>query len=144
MTGAWTPSPGDSPFDRLGSERIRALVTRFYDHMEAHEAALARLHALDETGRITAATRDHFALFLQFWLGGPQEYLQVRGHPRLRLRHARAPIDAAMRDAWLRCMTAALDAEPLDPGVRSWLDRRFADVADFLRNTPEPLTNPAG
>ena len=39
-----------------------------------------------------------------------------------------------MRDAWLRCMTAALAHESVDEEVRDYLGRRFAEVADFLRN----------
>jgi hemoglobin len=144
MTESWTPTAGDSPFDHLGSARVHALAQRFYDHMEAHEPALARVHRLGPDGRIPPETRAHFASFLHLWLGGPQDYLQTRGHPRLRLRHAHAPIDTAMRDAWLRCMSAALDADPLEPPVRAWLDRRFAEVADFLRNRPDSHTNSPG
>jgi truncated hemoglobin YjbI len=42
-----------------------------------------------------------------------------------------------MRDAWLRCMTHALDAHPLPPNVRAFLKQRFAELADFLRNQPD-------
>jgi hemoglobin len=50
------------------------------------------------------------------------------------MRHARVPVDTAMRDAWLRCMTAAMDAEQVAGRIRTFLDGRFAEVADFLRN----------
>ena len=52
-------------------------------------------------------------------------------------RSARVPVDTAMRDAWLRCMTAAMDAEQVGGRVRSFLDARFAEVADFMRNVAE-------
>jgi hemoglobin len=39
-----------------------------------------------------------------------------------------------MRDAWLRSMQRALDQRDVDAGVRAYLDTRFAEVADFLRN----------
>jgi hemoglobin len=39
-----------------------------------------------------------------------------------------------MRDAWLRAMAAAMDAEQITGRVRAFLDSRFADVAGFLRN----------
>lgn len=127
-----------TPFSLLGGdERVRALVERFYDTMEAREPALAALHHLDEVGRIPRAFRDRFALFLIGWLGGPQEYIERHGHPRLRMRHARVVVDVAMRDAWLRSMTAAMDDEGIKGPVREFLDRRFAEVADFLRNVAE-------
>jgi hemoglobin len=124
-----------TPFELLGgADAVRALSERFYDLMEAHEPALARLHPLDEAGRITRTSRDRFALFLIGWLGGPQDYMAQHGHPRLRMRHGRVPVDEAMRDAWLRCMNTALAGSP-EP-VRSYLAQRFAEVADFLRNVP--------
>jgi hemoglobin len=50
------------------------------------------------------------------------------------MRHAKVPVDVAMRDAWLRCMTRALDDLAVSGDVRTFLDARFAEVADFLRN----------
>ena len=134
----WTPTETDTPFARLGGDAgVRALVEDFYDAMERDEPALAKLHQVDQAGRITRVFRDRFALFLIGWLGGPQEYMEKHGHPRLRMRHAHVPVNNPMRDAWLRSMGKALDARAVDPAVRSWLDGRFAEVADFLRNVPE-------
>jgi hemoglobin len=53
------------------------------------------------------------------------------------MRHARTPVDAAMRDAWVRCMTTAMDAEQVAGPVRAFLDARFAEVADAMRNVAE-------
>lgn len=132
---AYTPTPDDLPFTRLGGEAtVRAIVERFYDAMERLEPALAALHERDADGRVSRAARDRFALFLIGWLGGPQDYVARYGHPRLRMRHARVRVDVAMRDAWLRAMSAALDESNVEPGVRAFLDARFADVADFMRN----------
>ena len=114
---------------------MRVLVERFYDAMTDHEPALARLHPCDAEGRVVRASRDRFALFLIGWLGGPQDYTEQYGHPRLGMRHGRVPVNLAMRDAWLRCMAIAMDAEGVTGPVRELLDARFAEVADFLRNT---------
>jgi hemoglobin len=135
---AYVPTPDDLPFARVGGEAaVRALVERFYDTMEKLEPALAALHERDEAGNVSRAARDRFALFLIGWLGGPQDYVARHGHPRLRMRHARVPVDRAMRDAWLRSMRAALDESRVEPGVRGYLDARFAEVADFMRNLRE-------
>jgi hemoglobin len=132
----WVPSLEDLPFDRLGGEEaVRALVEAFYDTMDASEPALARLHALDEHGKVNRGTRERFGLFLIGWLGGPQHYIERHGHPRLRMRHAQVPVDLAMRDAWLRCMRQAMDARGVTGGLRRFLDERFAQTADFMRNT---------
>lgn len=119
-----------------GAEAIRALVEDFYDTMSAQEPALARLHTCDAQGRVDARTRDRFGLFLIGWLGGPQDYTAQHGHPRLRMRHGHLAVDEAMRDAWLRCMTQALNKRGIEAPIRLYLDHRFAEVADFLRNQP--------
>lgn len=132
----WTPSLEDTPFQRLGGEEaVRALVEAFYDAMDASEPALARLHVLEPDGKVSRGTRERFGLFLMGWLGGPQHYTERHGHPRLRMRHGRVPVDTAMRDAWLRCMHKALDARGVTGGLRSFLEGRFSQTADFLRNT---------
>ena len=126
--------PSTTPYGRLGGEAVvRALVERFYDAMEELEPALAALHPL-EGGEITRASRDRFALFLIGWLGGPQEYMRLHGHPRLRMRHAHLPVDGTMRDAWLRCMRHALAHGDLEPTLRGYLDEKLSAVAEFLRN----------
>jgi hemoglobin len=131
----WVPSLEDMPFHRLGGEAgVRALAEAFYDAMDANEPALARLHELDEQGRVSRGMRERFGLFLIGWLGGPQHYIEKHGHPRLRMRHGHFPVDIAQRDAWLRCMQRAMEARGVTGGVRRFLDRRFAEVADFLRN----------
>lgn len=127
----------NTPFDHLGGEPVvRRLVDRFYAIMARDEPALARLHPCDEQGRVQRENQDRFALFLIGWLGGPQDYIAAHGHPRLRMRHGRVAVDIAMRDAWLRAMKTALDEEGIGGELRGFLDARFAEVADFMRNRP--------
>jgi hemoglobin len=130
-----SPSTRKTPFELLGGEaRVRAIVERFYDAMERLEPELAALHERDEHGHVSRGARDRFGMFLVGWLGGPQEYVARHGHPRLRMRHGRVPVDVRMRDAWLRSMNAALDEEGVSGDIRAFLDGRFAELADFLRN----------
>jgi len=132
----WVPTLDDTPYQRLGGEEaVRALAHAFYDAMDTAEPVLARLHELDAEGRVNTGTRERFGLFLVGWLGGPQHYMERHGHPRLRMRHGHLPVDTGMRDAWLRCMQKALDARGVTGGLRRFLEERFAQVADFLRNT---------
>lgn len=129
--------PDRTPFDAVGHDAAVALAHRFYDHMDAHEPELVAVHRV-ENGKVTAVVRERFALFLVEWLGGPPSYSSVNGHPRLRMRHGGVAIGVDLRDAWLRCMNAALDHPSITDDVRRFLERRFAEVADFLRNRNEP------
>ncbi len=130
------PENGPTPYELIGGrEAVLALSEAFYDAMDAHEPALAKLHALDENGRVSRGSRDRFGLFLIGWLGGPQDYMAKHGHPRLRMRHANVAVDIEMRDAWLRAMNRAMNERGVKGELRAFLDARFAEVADFLRNT---------
>ena len=133
-----TVSMMQSPFELIGGEeRVRALAEAFYDAMERTEPALTRLHRLDENGKVSRESRERFGLFLVGWFGGPQHYMQRHGHPRLRMRHAEVAVDSAMRDAWVRSMSLAMDQLGIDGDLRRFLDARFLEVADFLRNVEE-------
>jgi hemoglobin len=135
--GDRAPALPAAPYELLGGKDVVLdLARRFYDVMGADEPALARLHPCDENGRVQDGPRDRFAMFLVGWLGGPQDYIAQHGHPRLRMRHGRVPVDVAMRDAWMRCMTKAMDQAGITGPVREFLDVRFSDLADFLRNRP--------
>ena len=123
-----------TPYSELGgAERIRRLVHRFYALMDTLPEAwdVRQMHPEDLSG-----SEEKLFKYLSGWLGGPQHYVERFGHPRLRMRHGRVPVDIAMRDAWLRAMTTALDEQAVTGTLRGYLDARFAEVADFLRNTP--------
>jgi hemoglobin len=129
-----TPSELPNPYRQIGGEAVvRALVERFYDAMDEHEPELAALHQL-ENGKVSRKSRDRFALFLIGWLGGPEDYVRLHGHPRLRMRHGHVPVNLAMRDAWLRSMARALDHPSVPADSRAFLTAKFADLANFLRN----------
>jgi len=126
-----------TPFSMLGGEpAVRRLVERFYEIMARDEPALARLHPCDEQGRVAPENREKFALYLIGWLGGPQEYVARYGHPRLRMRHGRVPVDTAGRDAWMRAMRAAMESEGVPEPLRGFLDSKLSELADHMRNQP--------
>lgn len=117
---------GQSFFDRL--------VELFYEGVES-DTTLRPLYPEDlEPGKRA------LALFLgQYW-GGPTTYSDVRGHPRLRMRHVSFRIGPAERDAWLQHMLAAVDASNVEGDtVADDLDTAFRDyftmAAEHLINT---------
>src|SRR5688572_8649584 len=105
--------------------------------MEQTEPELTALHELDAQGKVSRRNRDRFGLFLLGWLGGPDDYVRQNGHPRLRMRHARVAVTVKGRDAWLRCMYAALEERALPEPLHGFLRQRFLEVADFMRNVEE-------
>ncbi len=114
-----------------GEAGIRRLVDRFYALMdELPEARTIRaLHAPD-----LSRAKERLFMFLSGWLGGPPLYAERFGHPRLRQKHLPFPIGEAERDAWMLCMTRALEEVVPDDNFRAQLTQAFFKTADFMRN----------
>ena len=124
----------DTPYARMGGEpAVRRLVERFYQLMDTlpEAAAIRALHSED-----LAEARDKLFMFLSGWLGGPPLYSERHGHPRLRARHLRFPIDAAASAAWMLCMEQALAETDIDPGLRARLVAALHQTAQHMRNVP--------
>jgi hemoglobin len=122
--------PSLTLYDQIGGlETFRRLVDAFYQGVE-NDPILRRMYPDDLT-----ESREHLALFLAQYFGGPDTYSQQRGHPRLRMRHLPFRIDAAARDAWLTHMRAAVEAVAPPEAARSVMLGYFQQVADFLVNT---------
>ena len=101
-----------------GEQTFRQLVRSFYQRV-AGDPELRAVYPSKDLG----PAEEHLRLFLiQYW-GGPRTYDERRGHPRLRMRHARFVIGEAERDAWLRHMRAALD----ELGLAEAYDRQLWD-----------------
>jgi hemoglobin len=127
------PMPEAGSFYELvgGEPTFRKLVDEFYAGV-ATDPLLRPLYPEEDLG--PAAGR--LALFLiQYW-GGPGTYSQLRGHPRLRMRHAPYAIGPAERDAWLRHMRRAMDTLDLPPAQDARLWDYLERAAQFMINTP--------
>ncbi len=124
----------DTIYTKLGGEEgLRALVDRFYDLMDSLPEAATIRHMHPDDLR---ESRDKLFEFLSGWTGGPQLYIQRRGHPRLRARHMPFPVDESARDQWMLCMDRALEEHVADPMLRSQLSGALSRVANFMRNQP--------
>ncbi|MEW6085206.1 MAG: group II truncated hemoglobin [Chloroflexota bacterium] len=121
-----------SLYELLGGETgVRRLVDRFYDLMDSSPEA-AQIRAIHP--KSLKQSREKLFMFLSGWSGGPQLYIESRGHPALRMRHAPFAIGATERDQWVWCMHKALDEMEMCEQVREYLKNHFADAAEFLRN----------
>lgn len=121
-----------SMFERIGGEvAIDRLVEAFYGHMDrVPEAKKVRdMHDAD-LGPLKVVLKR----YLSEWLGGPQLYSPVHGHPRLRQRHMGFPIGNAERDAWMGCMRLALAETVADAAARAEIDKNMTKLADWMRN----------
>jgi hemoglobin len=122
-----------SPYERLGGALgVRKLVDRFYDLMsELPEArTVLAMHPED-----LKSSREKLYMFLSGWLGGPPLFMERYGHPRLRARHLPFAVDDAARDAWMRCMSQALQEHVHEPLLLETLRGAFQRMADHMRNS---------
>jgi hemoglobin len=125
-------------YERVGGRRFfERLVDTFYDGV-AGDDVLASLYP--EHPDFSGA-RHRLTLFLvQYW-GGPTDYAAERGHPRLRMRHLRFPIDAVARDRWLEHMSTAVATVTSGRGDG---DAVAAELLAYFRNTAEHMRNDTG
>jgi hemoglobin len=112
-----------------GEETFRRLVHTFYQGV-ANDPMLRPVYPAKDLG----PAEEHLRLFLMQYWGGPGTYSEQRGHPRLRMRHARFTIGEAERDAWLRHMRTALDELELD-------EARDRQLWDYLVMAAHSLVN---
>ncbi len=124
-----TPLPDEQVFARIGEDGFARLVRAFYAQVPGDDL-LGPLYPADDMAGAEQRLRD----FLVFRFGGPQRYVEQRGHPRLRMRHAAFPVGQAHRDRWVALMDHALDEAALPAEATAVLKPFFADVATFLRN----------
>ena len=123
-----------------GEETFTRLVHRFYEEVAA-DPVLRAVYPAQDLG----PAEEHLRLFLMQYWGGPSTYNELRGHPRLRMRHVRFHIGETERDLWLTHMRTALDELDLDPALDAQLWDYLVMAAHSLVNVvPENTPGPSG
>jgi hemoglobin len=116
-------------YEVVGGETFfERLVARFYEGV-ASDDVLRPLYPDD-----LDPPRRRLQLFLEQYWGGPRTYDELRGHPRLRMRHAPFSIGPAERDRWLVHMRAAVEELAPPEEVRRALLEYFDMAAESMRN----------
>jgi hemoglobin len=111
-----------------GDAALKQLTDRFYDLVFSHEL-ISRLFKNDKE-----EIKEKQRLFLTQFLGGPQLYSDVHGHPMMRARHMPHVITEDDAIAWLQCMSEAVGGLPIDKALKDELFDRFPRTAFFMVN----------
>ena len=138
MVAMSTPVQPLTFYDAVGGHQtFVALVRRFYEGV-ADDAELRALYPEEDL----SDAEERLRMFLEQYWGGPTRYSQLRGHPRLRMRHAPFAVTPTMRDHWLTHMRNAVDSLGLDPDhgreLWSYLERAAYSMVNTFDEPPGP------
>ncbi len=116
-------------YTAIGEQGFERLVASFYQQVPGDDI-LGPIYPRHDLAGAEQRLRD----FLIFRFGGPSRYVELRGHPRLRMRHAPFPVDQVARDRWLKLMDHALEqaAIPIEP--KALLRNYFESTATAMMN----------
>jgi hemoglobin len=118
-------------YSAIGQAGFERLTGAFYRQVPADDV-LGPMYPANDLKGAQQRLRD----FLIGRFGGPQIYIEQRGHPRLRIRHAPFAIGQTARDRWLHLMMRALDEAGLPDEPRRILQSFFESTTTFLQNRP--------
>ncbi|ANE04677.1 globin [Corynebacterium crudilactis] len=122
-------------YDEVGGEETFSLIVhRFYEQVPQDDI-LGPMYPPDDF----EGAEQRLKMFLSQYWGGPKDYQEQRGHPRLRMRHAHYPIGVTAAERWLELMSNALDGVELTPTQREAIWEHMLRAADMLINAnPDP------
>jgi hemoglobin len=116
----------------IGEDGFRRLIAAFYRQVPGDDV-LGSMYPNHDLAGAEQRLRD----FLIGRFGGPQRYIEQRGHPRLRMRHMPFAVNNAARERWMQLMTNALDEVKLPPEADTLLREFFHGVSAMLINRPD-------
>lgn len=117
-------------YQQIGEDGFARLAAAFYRQVPADDI-LGPMYPAEDMHGAEERLRD----FLVGRFGGPQRYMQQRGHPRLRMRHMPYKLDQQARDRWVQLMERALDEAKLPNESADLLRAFFHHMASFLINS---------
>ena len=113
----------------VGEPGITRVVAAFYRRVPSDDV-LGPMYPPEDLEGAEQRLRD----FLIYRFGGPQRYIEQRGHPRLRARHGRFAIDVRARDRWMQLMTEAIADAGLPAEAANVMQTFLDGIATFLIN----------
>ncbi len=116
-------------YSQVGEDKLRAMVAAFYRRVRSDDL-IGPMYPPDDW----EGAEKRLADFIVYRLGGPQTYLEERGHPRLRGRHMPFAIGEAERDRWLDLMGQSMHEADIPSEQAQIMGAFFAQIADMMRN----------
>lgn len=116
-------------YKEIGEDGFERLVRAFYAQVPGDDI-LGPMYPQGDMAGAEARLRD----FLVGRFGGPERYIEQRGHPRLRQRHAPFAIDQQARVRWMQLMNRALEEAALPASATHILRAFFEQTATFMVN----------
>jgi hemoglobin len=113
----------------IGEDGFARLVRAFYAQVPGDDV-LGPMYPPHDLQGAEGRLRD----FLIGRFGGPPRYIEQRGHPRLRMRHAPFAIGAAASNRWVMLMDRALEEARLPEDATSLLREFLHATATFMIN----------
>lgn len=113
----------------IGEEGFTRLVAAFYRQVPEDDI-LGAMYPEEDRAGAEQRLRD----FLIYRFGGPQRYIEERGHPRLRARHFPFRINQAARDRWMQLMNKAFADAGLPAEAEQFLRAFFEQMSTFMIN----------
>ncbi|GDY06994.1 hemin receptor [Planctomycetia bacterium] len=114
----------------IGESAIGRVVAEFYRRVPSDDV-LGPMYPPDDLAEAESRLRE----FLVYRFGGSDQYLQQRGHPRLRIRHAPFSLTQQARDRWVTLMDQSLSGAALPPAVETIMRDFLHQTATFLINS---------
>ncbi len=116
-------------FNIIGEDGFKRLVGAFYRQVPTDDI-LGPMYPADDLEGAEYRLR----AFLIGRFGGPQTYIEERGHPALRMRHAPYNLNIDARNRWVELMERALNEAEFAPEVDQVIRPFFGQTATFLIN----------
>lgn len=132
-----TPPLSESQiYPLIGEDGFARLTAAFY-RLVAADAVLGPMYraAVAASGESMAEAEHKLRGFLIYRFGGPDSYIQTRGHPRLRARHMPFRIDTSAADRWMQLMESAMAQAAIPIEAVALLRPYFRSTADMMVNS---------
>ncbi|MEM7478821.1 MAG: globin [Planctomycetota bacterium] len=122
--------PENEIYEAVGEDGFRKLCAAFYAQVPEDDILGPMYPQEDMEG-----AEERLLSFLVYRFGGPQDYIEKRGHPRLRARHMPFVINSAGAQRWLEIMDRAMDEAEIPAPARATLQVFFEHIANFMINS---------